>query len=144
MLVTATQLVGHLHLGQVEVLCKSPLSLKGYRILEEASPGRIGGRESVGHDGFHGFGLVVAFRFLQFLPRLVLVLFFLIVLTEIAADGFHHRCQLAFVVATIGHEIGHHARRFLPTVVRILKFRAADVCAKDGEKHRNERFVIVF
>ena len=52
--------------------------------------------------------------------------------------------QLGFVVVRMSHKMGHHARRFLPTVVRVLKFRAADVCANDREKHRKEGFVHAF
>ena len=52
--------------------------------------------------------------------------------------------QLGFVVVRMSHKMGHLARRFLPTVVRVLKFRAADVCANDREKHRKEGFVHAF
>ena len=38
----------------------------------------------------------------------------------------------------------HYARRFIPNVVRILKFCTADVCAKNGEKHWNQGGVHVF
>jgi len=41
-------------------------------------------------------------------------------------------------------QIGHYAALFLSKTVKILKFCAADMCAKRGEKHRNEGFIHVF
>jgi hypothetical protein len=66
------------------------------------------------------------------------------VLTEIAANGFHQVAQLALVIARIGYQMGHLTAHFLPSEVGILKFCAADMCAKWGEKHRNKGFIHVF
>ena len=74
-------------------------------------------------------------------PRCVLSF---VMLTKITANGFYKNRELALVIARMSHQIDHHACRFLPSIVPILKFRAADVCAKDGEKHRNKGFVGVF
>ena len=51
---------------------------------------------------------------------------------------------MALVTATFCHQVGHLTARFLPSEVRILKFCAADVSTKRGEKHWNEGFVHVF
>ena len=56
----------------------------------------------------------------------------------------HQIAQLALVIARIGHQMCHLAAHFLPSEVGILKFCAADVCAKYREKHRNEGFMHVF
>ena len=48
------------------------------------------------------------------------------------------------ITARIANQIGHHAARFLPSEVGILKFCVADMCAKYGEKHRNQGFAHVF
>ena len=64
--------------------------------------------------------------------------------SEITADCLNKIGQLALVTARIAHKIGHHTARFLPSKVRILKFSAADMCAKNREKHRNQRFMHVF
>ena len=61
-------------------------------------------------------------------------------LAEFAAKCFHNIAELALVTARIRHEIGHQATHLLPGEVGIVKFRAADVCAKDREKYRNEGF----
>ncbi len=63
---------------------------------------------------------------------------------KIAAKRFHNAGQLPLVTPTFGHQMGHNAAWFLPTEVRVLKFRAADVCAKYGEKHWNDGFLNVF
>ena len=68
----------------------------------------------------------------------------LVVLTEIATNSFNYRWELALVITTFRHKIGHHARRFLPTVVRILQFRAAGVCAKEGENNGEMGFSMYF
>ena len=60
------------------------------------------------------------------------------------ANSFHEIGQFAFVAARIRHQIGHLTRQFLSSEVGVLKFRAADMCAKNGEKHRNKGFVHVF
>ena len=52
--------------------------------------------------------------------------------------------RFVHVSARIDYDDSHYATLMLPTIVRILKFRAADVCAKDREKHQNEGFVYVF
>jgi hypothetical protein len=64
--------------------------------------------------------------------------------TEIAANCFHKIGQLALITARIRYRIGHHAAWLLPSEVGVLKFRTADVCAKDGEKHRNQGLAHVF
>ena len=51
---------------------------------------------------------------------------------------------MALVAPTFGDEVGHLAARLLPTEVRVLKFCAADMSAKYGKEHRNERLVHVF
>ena len=48
--------------------------------------------------------------------------------------------KVAFVTPTFGHKVGHYARRLLPREVGVLKFRSTNVCAKRGEKHRNQGF----
>jgi hypothetical protein len=48
------------------------------------------------------------------------------------------------ITARIANQIGHHAACFLPSEVGILKFCVADMCAKYGEKHRNQGFAHVF
>ena len=48
------------------------------------------------------------------------------------------------ITARIANQIGHHAARFLPSEVGILKFCVADMCAKYGEKYRNQGFAHVF
>ena len=52
---------------------------------------------------------------------------------EIAANSFHQVAQLTLVVARIGYKMNHLATHFLPSEVRVLKFRVADVCAKYGK-----------
>jgi len=52
--------------------------------------------------------------------------------------------KVAFVTPTFGHKVGHYARRLLPREVGVLKFRSTNVCAKRGEKHRNQGFMHVF
>ena len=52
--------------------------------------------------------------------------------------------KFVHVSARIDYDDSHYATLMLPTVVRILKFRAADVFAKRGKKHRNEGLVDVF
>ena len=91
-----------------------------------------------------GLFLVAGFGLTDVLPFPIFVCLVLIVLSEITSNGFYKNRKLALVIATFCNEIGHHACRLLPTVVRILKFRAADVCAKYREKHRNHGFVHVF
>ena len=48
------------------------------------------------------------------------------------------------ITARIANQIGHHAACLLPSEVGILKFCVADMCAKYGEKHRNQGFAHVF
>ena len=88
--------------------------------------------------------LVVGLGLFLFLPFQEFVFLSLVVLAEITANGIRKILELTLIVARMSHQIGHHARRFLPSIVRIEKFRAADVCAKNGEKHRNEGFMSVF
>ena len=57
--------------------------------------------------------------------------------TEVTTNMLHDVGQLPLVTARIAHQIGHYARRFIPTEVGIMKFCIADVCAKYGEKLRN-------
>ena len=141
---TAAQAVGHFHLGQVKVLGEAALRLERHRILDKGGIGRIRRRKPEGHFGAFGFVLVGAFRVLLLLPFQDFLLLGLVVLAEIAANGFRQSGQLSLIVATICYKIGHHAGRFLPRKVRILKFCAAHVCAKYREKHRNQGFVHVF
>ena len=61
----------------------------------------------------------------------------IVVLAKFAADGLYKIGQLAIVTPKIGHQVGHHAAWFIPTDVGVLKFCAADMRAKGGEKHRN-------
>jgi hypothetical protein len=111
---------------------------------DEGRFGRVDRGKPVG-QGWLGRTFLVAWLGLgELLPFPVFILLSLVVLTEITANSFYERRELAFVVATFCYEIAHHARQFLPTVVRILKFCAADVCAKNGEKHRNHGFLYAF
>ena len=86
---TSTQPVSHLHLRQVEVLRKSALSFKGYRILEEAGTGRVDRWESVGYNRFGCLFLVVRLGLTKPLPFQEPVLFLFVVFTEIAANCVH-------------------------------------------------------
>ena len=72
---------------------------------------------------YHNFLLLFARR-----SRLCIV-----VLTEVTTNMLHDVGQLPLVTARIAHQIGHYARRFIPTEVGILKFCIADVCAKYGK-----------
>ena len=45
---------------------------------------------------------------------------------------------------TFCNNISHLTTKFLLSEVWVLKFRSADMCAKDGEKHRKKRFLHVF
>ena len=51
---------------------------------------------------------------------------------------------MTLVTPTFGHEVGHLATKFLPTEVRILKFRTAHMCSEDGEKYRNKGLLVNF
>ena len=51
---------------------------------------------------------------------------------------------MAIVTPTFCNQIGHLATKFLPSEIGILKFCVAHLCAKNGEKHRNEGFVHAF
>ena len=141
---TTAETIGHLHLRQVEVLREATMRLERQSVLNKGSIGRIRRREAEEHIRAGCLFLVVRLGLFQFLPFQDLVFFSLVVLTEITANGFRKLRQLALVVAAFCHQISHHAAWFLPTEVRVLKFRTADVCAKDGEKHRNQRFIHVF
>ena len=46
--------------------------------------------------------------------------------------------------AHLRHHVGHYAAKTPPNGLGTQKFRAAHVCAKEGEKHRNWRFLHVF
>ena len=76
------------------------------------------------------FVFVVTFGLHYFRPFKKSVGLSLVVLTKVTANSLCKIRELALVVTTFRHQIGHHASHFLPTVVRILKFRATDVCAK--------------
>ena len=41
---------------------------------------------------------------------------------------------MAFVTPTFSYEVGHLATKFLPTEVRVLKYRTAHMSSQDGEK----------
>ena len=144
LLVTTTETVGHLHLGQVEVLRESTLCFERQRVLDERCVGRIRRRETKEYLRAGRLFLVVRLGLFPLLPFQQFVFFGLVVLTEITANGVCKILELALVIARMSHQIGHHARRFLPTVVGVLKFRAADMCAKYGEKHRNHGFLHVY
>ena len=57
---------------------------------------------------------------------------------------FVRDARLPLITPTFGHQDGHYATKFLPTEVRVLKFRTADVSAKYKEKHRNKRIYLSF
>jgi len=119
---------------------------EGLELEEEALAGEVGvgGREPEGHVGADGLLLVGGLGLHLALPLDELLELLLVVLAEVAADGLDEGGQLALVTPGFGHEVGHLATWFLPTEVRILKFRTAHVSSQDGEKHRNEGFVHVF
>ena len=106
---TATQLVGHLHFGQVEVLRATALRLERNRILEEGWFGRVSRRKPVGQNRLGCLFLIVGFGLIETLPFPIFVLFSLVVLAEITANGLYKNRILALVVATFCYEIGHHA-----------------------------------
>ena len=68
----------------------------------------------------------------------------LVVLTEVATDGLYKSGQLAIVTPTLGHQVVHLAKKFLPNEVGVLELRAADMDAKNREKHRNKGHVHIF
>ena len=141
--VTATESVGHLHLRQVEVLRETTLCLQRQSILDKGGIGRIRRREAEEHIRTGCLLLVVGLGLFLLLPFQYLVFFGLVVLKEIAANGIRKILKLALIIARMSHQIDHHARRFLPTEVRVLKFCTADVCAKYREKHRDKGLVHV-
>ena len=51
-------------------------------------------------------------------------------LLKISTDSLRQIGQLTLVTPRIAHQISHLAAHFLPTVIRILKFCIADMCAK--------------
>ena len=54
-------------------------------------------------------------------------------LTELAHDGFNTNGQLVLAHARICNQVCHLTANLLPSEVGVLKFRTADVCAKDRE-----------
>ena len=142
--VVAAQLVGHLYLGHVEVLRATALSLESHCVLNEGWVSGVGWWKPEGYLGASRFVLVSALGVFLFRPLYQSIHLGLIVLCEVATNGLNKVWKLALVVARMCHQIGHHACWFLPTVVGVLKLGAADVCAKYGEKHRNQWFVHVF
>ena len=89
LLVAAAQLVGHLYLGQVEILRPSTQLLKGYGILEE---GRFGGVDRWKPDSnsrTYGRVLSVLLGLVEIRPILQLFVFRFVVTGEVAANCFH-------------------------------------------------------
>ena len=144
LLVSAAHAVGHLHLGQVEVLSAATQILARHAVEDEGRIGNVRGRKPEGNVRPHGLLLVGRLALDLLLPLNELLQLRLVVSTEVTANGFHQIAELPLVAARIGHQICHHAAQFFPTEVRIQKFRTAYMCAQYREKHRNERCVHVF
>ena len=89
LLVAAAQLVGHLYLGQVEILSASAQLLKGYRILEEGRFGGVGRREPDGNRRTYGCVLGVLLGLVEIRPVFQFFVFRLVVAGEVAANCFH-------------------------------------------------------
>ena len=136
--VSAAHAVGHLHLRHVDVLCASALRLQRHSVLQERRIGYIRGRKVESHLRSGRLLLVCPARLHHTLPLHQSPDFPFVMPAEILAYGFHESRQLALVSATFCHQIGHHTTRFLPSLVRIEKFRIAQMRPQSGEKHRNE------
>ena len=141
---SATHTVSHLHLRHVKVLGTSAQTLTRHTVLKVSRVGHIRGWKPERHLRTCRLLLVCRPGLDLLLPFHELFQFGIIVRTEIAANGFHNVGQLTLVTPTFCHEIGHHATKFLPTEVGILKFCTAYMCAKYRKKHRNKGFLHVF
>ena len=106
---SATHPVGHLHLGQIEVLRTSAKFLASHGILDKGSIGHIGWWKPETHVGASRFLLVGRFGFHLLLPFHELLQFRTVVLSQVVTDSFHNVGQLPLITSRIGHEIAHHA-----------------------------------
>ena len=86
---TAAQLVGHLHLGNVDVLRATAVSLKRHGIQQESRVGRVVRYKPDTLLRTIGFILVVAPRLFLFRPFQQSVGLSLIVQAEIAANSLY-------------------------------------------------------
>ena len=111
--------------------------------MQSGGVGDVGRRKPEGHVGPGGLLLVGALGLHHLLPLHELRELLVVVLAEVAADGFDKRRQLALAGAAVGHEIGQHAARFLPGEVGIHELGAAYVCSEDGEKHGRDALLHV-
>ena len=141
---SATHPIGHLHFRHIQILGTATQSFTSHSVLQEGSGGDVRRREPEGHVRSGRLLLVGRFGLHLLLPFDELLQFLLVVLAEVATDGLHEGGQLTLVAACFGHQVGHHAARLLPTEVGVLEFCAADMGAKYGEKHRNQRFMHIF
>lgn len=86
---SATDAVGHLHLGHVDILCACAQLFAAHSVLDEGSIGDVGRRKPKRHVRTHGLLLVGRLALHHLLPLLKFVKFLLVVLAEVAADSFH-------------------------------------------------------
>ena len=137
LLVSATHLVGHLHLGQVQILRAASLLLKCQGVLQESGRCDIGRREPEANCRTLRFLLVCSTRLHLTNPVGQLPIFHLVVVSEWSHDGLDEMCQLRLTDTAWAYQMPHLATKFIILVIGIHQFHVGQMSSKCRQSHRN-------
>ena len=142
--VTATHLVRHLHLGQVQVLRAPAHLLQRHRVLDKGRIRQVGRRKPETHVRTFGLLLVRPPRLHLPLPVHQLPVLRLIMLAKRPHDSLHEMRQLRLSHARRTNQMPHLATKFVVFVVRVHELHILQMSRKSRNRHRNKRFTHVF
>ena len=86
---SATDAVGHLNLGHIDILCACAQLFAAHSVLDEGSIGDVGRRKPKRHVRTHGLLLIGRLALHHLLPLHKLRQLLLVVSAEVAAESFH-------------------------------------------------------